>query len=64
MPLRSRDEILSINHKAYYYFKYLHLPEGTRWLPAGEINGVGFRAGTLSLVKNKEKTEIVLFSPL
>lgn len=46
----------SISHKAYYYFKYLHLPgEGTRWLPAGEINGVSFQAGTLSLVKNEER---------
>jgi hypothetical protein len=34
MPVRSWDEILSVNHKAYYYFKYLHLPEeGTCWLP-------------------------------
>lgn len=62
MPLRSWDEILSINHKAYYYFKYLHLPEGTRRLPAGEINGVGFQAGTLSLVKNKKDTDCPVLS--
>lgn len=56
MPVRSWDEILSINHKAYYYFKYLHLPgEGTCWLPAGKINGVSFLAGTLSLGKNKKR---------
>lgn len=62
MPVRSWDEILSINHKAYYYFKYLHLPgEGTCWLPAGKINGVSFLAGTLSLGKNKKKTQIFLF---
>lgn len=55
-PVRSWDEIFSINHKAYYYFKYLHLPgEGTHWLPAGEINGVSFLAGTLSLGKNKKR---------
>lgn len=62
MPLRSWDEILSINHKAYYYFKYLHLPEGTCRLPAGEINGVGFQAGTLSLVKNKKDTDCPVLS--
>lgn len=62
MPVRSWDEILSINHKAYYYFKYLHLPgEGTHWLPAGEINGVSFLAGTQSLGKKLKKTQIFLF---
>lgn len=56
MPVRSWDEILSVNHKAYYYFKYLHLPgEGARWLPVGEINGVSLLAGTLSLGKNKKR---------
>lgn len=56
MPVRSWDEILSINHQAYYYFKYLHrLGEGTCWLPAGEINGVSLLAGTPSLAKNKKR---------
>ena len=56
MPVRSWDEILSIHHQAYYYFKYLHLPgEGTRRLPTGEINGVSLLAATPSLGRNKER---------
>lgn len=53
MPVRSPDEILSINHKAYYCLKYLHLSgEGPHWLPAGETNGASLLAGTLSLGKH------------
>lgn len=56
MPVRSWDEILSINHKAYYYFKYLHLlGEAVHWLPAGEINAVSFPAGTLSLGRDLKR---------
>lgn len=54
--------MLSINRKAYYYFKCPHLPgEGTHGLPA-EVNGVSVLAGALFLGKNLKDTDLLVLS--